>query len=60
MRRAALKSRKLWLGIVCFLLHVGASALGVAVPAAATAGLLGALGAEGLADAAGALRGKDA
>lgn len=57
MRKSPWKSRKLWLGVLCFLLHVGAAALGIEVPIFASAGLLGALGAEGLADVAGAVSG---
>jgi len=57
MRKSGWRSKKVWLGVLCFLLHVCASALGLDVPVLASAGLLGALGAEGLADTAGALRG---
>jgi len=60
IRKPAWKSKKLWLGVLCFLLHTAAAFFGVDVPLAASAGLLGALGAEGLADSMGALRGKDA
>lgn len=55
MRKPWWRSKKIWLGVLCFCLHVGAAALGFEVPLVASAGLLGALGAEGLADAAGAL-----
>lgn len=57
MRPGLLRSKKFWLGVLTFVAHVLAAALGVEVPVFASAGLLGALGAEGLADVAGAIAG---
>ena len=57
-RKSGWKSRKLWLGLICFAVNLAGAVFGFEVPVQATVGLLSALGAEGLADSLGALPGK--
>jgi len=54
--RRGIASRKLWVAVLGSICAVALPALGVVVPPAALAIVLGYLGAEGLADAVGAAR----